>query len=286
MAGAHLGDDVRLPAQLQRAGEEIGRVAVQADAQRAAFGLGLLRQRDALFQGVHLHVQELLLDADGDDVRVGVHHQADAAVHRHGARLVRAHAAQAGGEEDAADQRAAEVLLADGAQRLEGALDHALRADVLPRRGRVLREHRQVLVLQVVEDGPGRLHDVGGGHDDARRQPVGLEDRHGHAGLDGQRLVVLQVEQRIDDGVIRFPVARALADAAVDHQPLRPLGVLHVVFQHAQQRFLLPALAAQRRPALGLDRVEDFGFHGALLVMESFESSGVRYFRCAGHLCR
>ena len=36
MAGAHLGDDVRLPAQLQRLREQLGRIAVDADAQRPA----------------------------------------------------------------------------------------------------------------------------------------------------------------------------------------------------------------------------------------------------------
>ncbi len=261
MAGAHLGDDVRPPAQRQRPGEHLRRVAVHADAQGAALRLRLLGQLDPLLQRVGLNVQEFLVDAGGDDVGVGVHHQADAAVHGHGAGLVRAHAAQARGEQDAAGQRPAEVLLPDGAQRLEGALDHALRPDVLPRPGGVLREHRQVLVLQVIEDGPGRLHDVGVGHHHARGQPVGFEDRHGHAGLDRQRLVVFQVQQSLHDGVVRFPVARALPDAAVDHQPLGRLGILHVVFQHAQQRLLLPALAAQRRPALGLHRVEDFRFH-------------------------
>ena len=55
----------------------------------------------------------------------------------------------------------------------------------------------------------------------------------------------------VDDGMVAFPVAGALADAAVDHQPLRRLGVLHVVFQHAQQAFLLPAFAAQRWARVG-----------------------------------
>jgi hypothetical protein len=36
MAGTHLGDDVRLPAKRQRGREEVGRVAVQPDAERAS----------------------------------------------------------------------------------------------------------------------------------------------------------------------------------------------------------------------------------------------------------
>jgi hypothetical protein len=47
---------------------------------------------------------------------------------------------------------------------------------------------------------------------------VGLEHRHRLAGLDEERLVVAQALQRLEDGVEAFPVARGLADAAVDHQ--------------------------------------------------------------------
>ena len=79
----------------------------------------------------------------------------------------------------------------------------------------------------------------------------------GMPGLDRQRLVVLELQQRVDDRVVGLPVARALADPAVDHQPLGLLGDLHVVLEHAQQRLLLPALAAQRVAALRGDGVED-----------------------------
>ena len=156
-------------------------------------------------------------------------------------------------------------MVAGRGQRLEGALDDALGADVLPRAGGVLGEHGEVLVLQLVEDRPRGLHDVGVGHHHARGQAVGAEDGNRHAGLDGQGLVVLQVQQGIDDGVVRFPVAGALADPAIDDQTLGLFSVLHVVFEHAQQRFLLPALAAERGPALRFDRIEDVVFHGCSL---------------------
>ncbi len=45
--------------------------------------------------------------------------------------------------------------------------------------------------------------------------------------------------------MVRLPVAGALADTAVGDQPLRLFGVLHVVLKHAQQGFLLPALAEE-----------------------------------------
>src|SRR5665811_773620 len=129
--------------------------------------------------------------------------------------------AGAGGEEDAAHQGVVIVLAGDGGERLEGALDHALRADVLPRSGGVLGEHGEVLVLEIVEGGPVGLHDVGVGHDDPGRQLVGLEHGHRHARLHHEGLVVLQVQERIDGGVVRLPVAGTLADATVDHQLLR-----------------------------------------------------------------
>ena len=55
--------------------------------------------------------------------------------------------------------------------------------------------------------------------------------------------------------MVGFPVAGALADAAVNHQVLGCFGVLHVVFQHSQQGFLLPALTPQCVASLGLDFV-------------------------------
>jgi hypothetical protein len=145
----------------------------------------------------------------------------------------------------------------DRAQRLKRPLDDALRPDVLPRRSGVLGEHRQVLVLQLVEDGPGGLHDIGGRHHDARGQAVRPEDGDGHARLHHQRFVVLQILQRIDDGPVRLPVAGALADAAIDHETLGLLGVLHVVLEKAQDDFLSPSLASEGRSATGPHREQN-----------------------------
>ena len=54
-----------------------------------------------------------------------------------------AHPAQPGGQRDRAGQRAAEPLRGDRGERLVGALQDALGADVDPRAGRHLAEHRQ-----------------------------------------------------------------------------------------------------------------------------------------------
>ena len=187
------------------------------------------------------------------------------AVHGHGARLVPAHTSQAGAEVDSPNQRAAEVLVADCTQGFKGSLDDTLRADVFPGTGRILGEHSQVFILQVIEDLPGCFHNVGIGHDHPGGQPMSLEYGYRHTGLDDEGFVVLQFHQRSDDGVIALPVAGAFANAAIDHQPLRCLGVFHVVLQHAQQALLFPALAAQGRPTLSLDRKKNLGFHSALL---------------------
>jgi len=121
-----------------------------------------------------------------------------------------------------------------------------------------LGEHGQVLVLQIVENRPGGLHDVGVGHHHARRQAVGAKNGHRHPGLDGQRFIVFEIHERVHNGMIAFPVAGALADAAVDDQPFGGLGILHVVLEHTQQPLLLPPFAAQQGSALGPDRVENF----------------------------
>ena len=179
--------------------------------------------------------------------------------------LVAAHAASTSGQEDLAVHVVVPALLQDdGGQGLEGTLDNALGADVFPRSGGVLGKDGQVLVLQVIEPLPGGLHDVGGGHHNTGGQVVGLEHGHGHAGLDDQSLVVLQVLQRLDDGVVRLPVTGALAVAAVDDQHLGDLGVLHVVLQHPQDGLLLPTLAPQgvglvKATALSLYLIQDLG---------------------------
>ena len=90
---------------------------------------------------------------------------------------------------------------------------------------------------------------------------MGLENSYGHPRLNGKRLIILQVHKRIDDSVIRFPVASAFSDPAVDHQPFRLLGIFHIVLQHTQQNFLFPPPATQLRAPLRFHRIEYFVFH-------------------------
>ena len=152
---------------------------------------------------------------------------------------------------------AAVVLAAHLDERLVGALHDALRADIDPGAGGHLAVHHEPLAIELVEVLPGRpvRHEVGVGDQHARRVGVGAEHADRLAGLDQQRLVVLEPAQRRDDSVERLPVARRAADAAVDDElarALRDVGI-EIVHQHAQRRLGEPALGAELRSARGAD---------------------------------
>ncbi len=113
-------------------------------------------------------------------------------VHGDGERLRAAHAAEAGGDHEAAGERAAEVLAGALGEGLVGALEDALGADVDPRAGGHLAVHGQPQPLQAAElvrGGPVR-HEQRVGDQHARRVGVGAEHRHRLARLHEQRLVV------------------------------------------------------------------------------------------------
>ena len=85
------------------------------------------------------------------------------------------------------------MLVGNGTQGFEGPLDNPLGPDVFPWCRGVLGEHGQIFFLEVIKYGPGGFHDVGGGHDHARRKLVGFENGHRHARLHHQGFVVFQV---------------------------------------------------------------------------------------------
>ena len=175
--------------------------------------------------------------------------------HRRGERLRATHAAQTCRQDPLVRQFPAEMLASGLGKCLVRALHDALAADVDPRPGRHLAVHHESLAVEFVEMLPRRplRHEVRVGDQHARSVGVRLEHAHRLARLDEQRLVVVQVAQRRDDGVEALPVARGAADAAVDDQLLRILGDvrIEVVHQHPQRRLGEPALrsafAAARR---------------------------------------
>ena len=98
-------------------------------------------------------------------------------------------------------ERAAEVLPGALGERLVGALQDALRADVDPRAGRHLAVHREPERFEPAELVPGRpaRHQVRVGDQHPRRLLVGPEHADRLPALDQQRLVVLQPPERGHD---------------------------------------------------------------------------------------
>ena len=146
---------------------------------------------------------------------------------------------------------AAVVLAARLDEGLVRALHDALAADVDPRAGGHLPVHHQALAIELVEVLPGGPlgHQVRIGEQHPRRIDMRAEHAHRLARLDQQRLVLVQLTQRAQDLLEAIPVARRLADAAVDHQRIGVLGHfgVEVVLQHAVGRLDQPVLATQLR---------------------------------------
>ena len=189
-----VGDDVDLHAAPQQLRQHGRAVADQPDRQRAPLGLGALTAGDRVVEVVGHLVEVAVLDAALQARRVDVDDQADAVVQRDGERLRAAHAAAAAGDGERAGERAAEALGGDGGERLVGALQDALGADVDPRAGGHLAVHRQAELLEAAELRPGRpvADEVGVGDQHARRPLVGPHDADRLAGLHEHRLVVAQ----------------------------------------------------------------------------------------------
>ncbi len=137
---------------------------------------------------------------------------------------------------------------------LVGPLDDALGSDVGPGAGGHLAKHHQAEALQVAEvlpRGPAR-DQVRVGHEDPGRPLVGGEHPHGLPALHQKGFVPLQVPQTVHQGVEGLPTPGRPPRPAVDDEVLRPLRVLQVVLQHAQEGLLAPSLAAQLGPPGGL----------------------------------
>src|SRR5437879_1077232 len=100
-----------------------------------------------------------------------------------------------------------------------------------------------------------------------------FEDADRLPGLDQETLVKIQTPQGLDDAVETIPVARGLADAAVDHQVLRALRHLgvEVVHQHAQRRLGEPAARGDAAAARCAHHARCCGVH---LVPSLHRTSG------------
>jgi len=233
VTGAHFSDDVGLESFVVCFPEQGRGITDDTDGQGFLFRGRLLGHADGGVQAFGFDVGETEFDAFVDNGFVDINVDADTAVHVHGPGLIGSHSAVTRCQENPSHQRTVEMLVGNGAQGLECALDDALGSNIFPRCRRVLREHGQVLVLKIIKCGPGGLHDVGGGHDHTGSKLVGFKYGNRHARLHHQGLVVFHVLEGIHDGVVRFPVSSTLADAPVDNQIFRCFGVFHIVFQHS-----------------------------------------------------
>ena len=250
-----VGDDVGRDAALDQRVHDVGDVGDEADRDRLAPLLRAEHHRERLVEVVGAVLQVALAQAAVDALGVDLDDERGGAGEHAGERLGAAHAAEAGRQHEAAGERAAEVLAPCRHERLVGALEDPLRADVLPGARRHAAEHREPGVDQLLPAGHGRpaADEVAVRDHGDRREPVRREEADRLARLHDERLVLLHRLERLDDAVEALPVARGLGGARVDDQLLGPLGVLEVVLEHAQDRLLPPALAAQLAAALGLD---------------------------------
>src|SRR5262249_27261533 len=117
----------------------------------------------------------------------------------------------------------------------------------------------------------------------ARRVLVCFEHADRLARLHEHRLVVAEAFERGHDGVVALPVARRLADAAVDDELLGALGHfrIEIVHEHPQRRFLLPSAGGDRGAARRADHtrlIGDRGHGGILSRVEPAETTRLEAF--------
>ena len=254
-------EDVGRHLERDQALEQVDDVARHSDGARDPTFLPVERLVDRLVDVLDHHVEVARVEPLLDPRAIHVGAEEDACVHRRGQRLRATHAAQAAAHDEPVLQRPAEVPRGRRGERLVGALQDALRADVDPRAGRHLPEHDLVLGFELAEVLPrGPLPDqVRVGDEHARRLRRRLEHADGFSRLHEQRLVRFEAPQRRDDELEALPIARRLAAAAVHDEVRGILGHLgiEVVHQHAQRGFRRPRLARARsasRRALRTDR--------------------------------
>src|SRR5690606_30623248 len=114
LVGDHVDLQVTGPVPLEQGGEDLGRVADDADGQAPLLGFRRVRAGDRVVEVVGDLVAAALGDPALEASEVHVHDQAHPLVEGDGQRLRAAHAAAAAGESDGAGQGAAEALPGDG----------------------------------------------------------------------------------------------------------------------------------------------------------------------------
>ncbi len=269
MRGGLFGDEVgqlAAPHDLRIDGR---RVADQAHAQRFPLGAGVLHPAERLVEVVGHAIHVAGLEATLHAGLVHLDTEEGCAGHGGGQGLRAAHPAEPRREDPAPAPVAVEVDGGGAHEGLVGALQDPLRADVDPRSRGHLAEHGEALCLQLSKRLPVRpmRHQEAVGDEHSRRVLVCAEAADGLAALHQERLVVLERFELAHDDVVRLPVPRGLARAAVHHQLLGPLGHVgvEVVHQHPQRGFLPPSLAAERGSSGSSD--DTFGHAGQSRIL-------------------
>ena len=290
MRGRLIGHRIGTHPAPQQLRHDLRRVSEHRHRHRDLRALRFVDDGEGFVERVSAPIEVTRLQALFDPRGIALDGEHRRAGHRRGERLRAAHAAQARGENPLAAEIAAVVLAAELGKRLVRSLHDALRADVDPRAGRHLAVHHQPFAVELVKVLPRRpvRDEVRVGDHDARRIGVRAEHADGLAGLDRERLVVAQALQLGDDPVERGPVARGLADPAVDHEIVRPFGDLgiEVVHQHPQRGFGLPVAGAQRAPARRADRARELVDQSGALRRDTPGRDGAAPVPSAAPVCR
>ena len=252
-----VGHDVGREAAARERGEDVGRVALERHGSGHAILLPALDALERLVEVVGALVDIARREPALDSGAVDLDHERNPAVHRDGERLGPTHAAEASRDDQPAGQAAPEVAPRELRERLVGALQDALRADVDPAAGGHLSVHREAAIFKIAETIPRRprRHEQRIGDEHAGSPGMGAEDGDGLARLHDERLVVFEPAEGRDDGVERGPAACRPPRPAIDDEILGTFGDvgIEVVHQHAERGFLRPSLAGDRRASRRAD---------------------------------
>ena len=224
MAGGLVAHQIHMDLLPLQIFQQIHDIAVVGDGAGGLFRQMRLRQRQRLRQGSGSGADPALREAGVDAAVVHLGDQRHRAGDLRGLALRAAHAAQTGGNEQAPRKIAlpgdAQFEPPGVEQRVEGAVDDALGADIHPAAGGHLpvighaQRRRPVEVLLVVKG----AHHQAVGQDDPGRSFVGAEQTQRMAGKDGQRLLPGQLLQIGHNEPVLHPVLADLAGLAVGHQ--------------------------------------------------------------------